>query len=394
MTRILITDGQQRSTLAAVRSLGRRGVDIIVGEEVFPCLAGQSKYCHGHFRYPSPLTEPHRFSGELLAYLRDHSVDLLLPMTDVTCHLVAEHLDELQAVTQVPLVDRTGFNRATDKGELVRLCLDLEIPVPRTWFFDHPEHIDPSVIDCDYPVVVKPRRSRLLTSEGWMGESVTYAHSFDDLIARMRACAGRSPLPLVQERIIGDGCGAFLLFNRGRERAVFFHRRLREKPPSGGVSVLRESMAIDPRLQEFAVRLLRALNWHGVAMVEFKMDRRDGLPKVMEINPRFWGSLQLAIDAGADFPALLHEMIVKGDIAPMGDYRVGVRSRWLLGDLDHLLLRLLRSRQSLNLPPGAPGRLGVVSSFLNFFDPRTRLEIERWEDFRPAWFEWRRYLRG
>jgi predicted ATP-grasp superfamily ATP-dependent carboligase len=85
--------------------------------------------------------------------------------------------------------------------------------------------------------------------------------------------------------------------NRGRLRAAFAHRRLREKPPSGGVSVLSESIALDPQVLEQAERILEALKWHGVAMVEFKRDARDGVAK-LGINGRFWGSLQLSVDAG------------------------------------------------------------------------------------------------
>ena len=83
-------------------------------------------------------------------------------------------------------------------------------------------------------------------------------------------------------------------------RAVFAHRRLREKPPSGGVSVYRESVAPDPSLVARAAALLAGLGWRGVAMVEMKTDARTGTPYLMEVNGRFWGSLQLAVDAGVD----------------------------------------------------------------------------------------------
>src|SRR5205085_6819270 len=97
----------------------------------------------------------------------------------------------------------------------------------------------------------------------------------------------------------------FALFDRGALVADFAHRRLREKPPAGGASVLSESAPVDPCLREQVVRLLGSIGWHGVAMVEYKHDLRSGATVLMEVNGRFWGSLQLAVDAGVDFPFLL-----------------------------------------------------------------------------------------
>jgi predicted ATP-grasp superfamily ATP-dependent carboligase len=169
--------------------------------------------------------------------------------------------------------------------------------------------------------------------------------------------------------------------NRGRLRAAFAHRRLREKPPSGGVSVLSESVALDPQLLAQSERILEALKWHGVAMVEFKRDSRDGVPKLLEINGRFWGSLQLAVDAGVDFPALLYRLAVEGDVEPVFDYEVGVRLRWWLGSVDWLLLR---SRET--------GRLRAVREFLRPVGRRTRGEVLRRDDPVPAALEVSQYL--
>src|SRR5205823_2531443 len=135
---------------------------------------------------------------------------------------------------------------------------------------------------------------------------------------------------------------------------------LREKPPSGGVSVLRESVPVDPIVRDQAIRLLGPLGWHGVAMLEYKQDRRTGTPYLMEVNGRFWGSLQLAVDAGVDFAYLAWQLALghRPEIAP--SYRVGVKSRWLLGDLDHLLTRLGTRDRDLQLPDLASSKLRTL----------------------------------
>src|SRR5439155_108988 len=111
-------------------------------------------------------------------------------------------------------------------------------------------------------------------------------------------------------------------------------RRLREKPPAGGVSVYRESIAAPPELVAAGTRLLEVLDWRGVAMVECKRDLATNRYVFMEVNGRLWGSLQLAIDAGVDFPALLVACASGREVAPVWDYQVGVRSRWVWGDVD------------------------------------------------------------
>ena len=201
-----------------------------------------------------------------------------------------------------------------------------------------------------------------------------------ELEAACRRIHETVPLPLVQEYIPGEGRGVFLLMNQGRVRAAFADRRVHEKPPSGGVSVVSESMALDPRLLAYAQQLLAALKWHGVVMVEFKHDRRDGRAKLLEINGRFWGSLQLAVDAGIDFPYLLYRMAVDGDVEQAFSYREGVRLRWWPADLDSLLLRFRNGKG-----------LGGLGEFLKWNGNTTRNEIFRWDDPRPALNELSQY---
>src|SRR5206468_3440687 len=134
-----------------------------------------------------------------------------------------------------------------------------------------------------------------------------------------------------------------------------------------GVSVYRESIALDERLAGPGLRLLDALDWQGGAMIECKREAETGRQVVMEVNGRFWGSLQLAIDAGIDFPALLVRCAAGERVPECRDYRVGIRSRWFWGDVDHLYLRLRDGR----------ARLQALRAFLRV-SRRDRSEVWRW----------------
>jgi predicted ATP-grasp superfamily ATP-dependent carboligase len=145
---------------------------------------------------------------------------------------------------------------------------------------------------------------------------------------------------------------------------------LREYPVSGGASTLRVSVRHD-EIYEMAHSLLNALQWFGVAMVEFKIDPRDGRPKLMEINPRFWGSLALAIHAGVNFPWLLYRMASNENFKPVETYRLGVQCRWLLpGDLLHFIFNARRSR--------------LMHDFFRFHAGDTRYDILSVKDPLPA----------
>ena len=129
------------------------------------------------------------------------------------------------------------------------------------------------------------------------------------------------------------------------------------------------------------------INWHGVAMVEFKVSS-DGIPYIMEVNPRFWGSLQLAIDSEVDFPYMLYKLAIGDRVQKVDGYKVGIKNRWLLGDLDHLYLIVKNPSQYHNLP----SRWVTILKFLNFFEKNMHYEVNRWDDLKPFIFELKTYF--
>src|SRR5712691_5282989 len=148
-----------------------------------------------------------------------------------------------------------------------------------------------------FPAVVKPHRS-VVTAAGIRRKvAVTQVSNAVECRRALAALPAAAFPVLVQQRVSGLGEGFFALRWGGRTIAMFAHRRLREKPPSGGVSTYRESISLDERLAVPGLRLLDALDWQGVAMIECKREHETGRQVVMEINGRFWGSLQLAIDS-------------------------------------------------------------------------------------------------
>jgi predicted ATP-grasp superfamily ATP-dependent carboligase len=194
----------------------------------------------------------------------------------------------------------------------------------------------------------------------------------EDLIPSYQSVHEQFPFPIVQEWI-PDGGGIYgfsaLFDETSKVKAAFVHEKLRMYPIQGGPSTLGEGVE-HPQIMELGLSLLKSLSWVGVGMAEFKVDPRDGIPKLMEVNPRFWGSLQLAIASGVDFPYLILRMAKKESFEPILHYTVGKRFRWLLlGDILHFL--------------NNPNRFRLHPSFFHFFDPDTSYDIISKDDPLP-----------
>lgn len=361
MSRVLVTDGHWRKTLAAVRSLGKRGVEVAVGESSRVATSFFSKYCRWKLVYPSVHRHPEAFLAFLREELKESNYDIVLPMEEETLLLLARHREEFAPVARLPIPPYETIVKVRDKGWLLQHAAQQGVPIPRTvWVKDLAELATISKV-IPGPWVIKPR-----VSSGSFG--IAYVEHEEDLPEAYRKVHSQFPFPLIQERLPweGEAFGCSALLDRGsRLKALFVHRRLREYPITGGPSTLRESVR-HPQIEELGIRLLQSLTWHGVAMVEFKVDPRDGEPKLMELNPRFWGSLALAIHAGVDFPYLLYQMAMGEEFAPVLDYKVGVRCRWLLpGDILHFL----QNPRRFHLKPSFFQFRGIPDDILSRDDP-------------------------
>lgn len=400
--RILVTDGEQRSALALVRSLGRAGHTVHVCSSSGRSLAGASRYCRAEARVADPLEGAERFENDVLRLIDHWNIDVLIPVSEAALLALLPARDRMADVL-LPFPNEATFRRICDKGELLSVAPRVGIAIPAQITVQtaaEAKLLDPSSVD--YPVVIKPARSVGEDAGASAGarqrRKLTVRHAADaaELSAALAELgeAGDAAYPLlIQQRILGPGIGIFLLLWEGRIVASFAHRRIREKPPSGGVSVYRESIVADPELVARSRALLDHFGWCGVAMVEYKVDERTGTPYLMEVNGRFWGSLQLAIDAGVDFPVLLLAAAAGEATVPVREYTAGVRSRWWWGDVDHLIARLRRSRADLSLPPEAPGRWRAVRDFLTIHFGRDREEILRRDDPRPFFRESMQWFR-
>lgn len=381
---VLVTDGNERAALAAARSLVQAGFEVgVAGRRL--SLAGVSRGVRHARLWTDPLADPVGYAAEVGALAQRLDVRVLLPVTDASVEPLLAGRRQIPPRVALPFPQLTTYRQASDKLEMLDRARRAGLDVPETLVLADEGALIPGA--AFFPAVLKPHRSVVASVPGGNGAgrrqlAVRFVDNPHDCRAVLRALPSTAFPVLLQRRVRGPGEGLFVLRWNGRVVAEFAHRRLREKPPAGGVSVYRESIALDPALVAAGRRLLEALEWQGVAMIECKRERATGRPVFMEMNGRLWGSLQLAIDAGVDFPALLVACALGGDedVPAVTQYQVGVRCRWFWGHVDHLYLRLRNGG-------GAAGKLTALRDFFRVEFGGSREEVWRWRDPAPFLLE-------
>lgn len=362
--RVLVTNARRRNAVPVVRSLGRAGFTVAAADSTPRAMAFVSRFCAERLVHP-PVADADAFFESLLGWLHSHPTDAILPVDDDVLLLLSQRRDLLPNPDALLLPDHETLLFANDKSRLVPYAGQFGLAVPETVVVREAADVE-GVLALTFPVVAKP-------ALGAGSRGIARFSDFKSLAAFLSPDILSRTAYLVQETVPpeGEGLGFFALYDRNRSLvAQFMHRRLREYPVSGGPSTLRESV-FDPDLAQKAKNLLESLSWAGLAMVEFKMDPRDGVPRLMEINPRLWGSVALPIFAGVDFPVLAVRAAMGERLAPVLDYPSGKQARWLWpGDILHLAARLKRGQW----PRG----------FLKFFGKDLGYDLLSLEDPVPA----------
>ena len=388
--KILVLDGNENQAVACVRSLARAGHSVSVGSSDKWSKAGWSRFAESSFIYPAPQVSAEAFVARIREETARVPGTLVLPVTERTTLPLSAYREEIfEAGGRLVLPSHETVMRAFDKSETTRLASSLGVAVPKTFYISSSAEARDIADSINYPAVIKARSSEQVSASGKViaTGAPLYARSAEELLAAVGLMNQRSHAALVQEYVEGTGAGYFALMREGELRAEFAHRRIRDVRPTGSGSAVRASAPVDPKMREAALAILKALRWHGVAMVEFRV-RADGTPVFMEVNGRFWNSLPLSVYAGADFPALLAELAERGD-APVGSgYRMNVRCRWMVGDARHLI-EVWRGAPA-GYAGRYPGRLRTTLDFLkpvagtyhdNFMMSDPMPELGDWLDF-------------
>lgn len=330
---VLLTYGWCRVSYVILRALALRNVRVHVADASPLAMSRFSRDCFSFHRYTSPYEDPEGFVDDLVKILKRTGARVLIPGHEDVLPITRMQ-SKLPHNTMLPFSTPALIEATINKWKVIELALAAGVPVPKTFKPESRYALVQLVSQITYPAVVK-------TEIGNSAKGVCIVQNPEDCITKfdhlVREYGLKNPnLPMIQEYALGTGYGVCLLYNHGKLRAFFCERYVRCKDGDVGTSVFRESVYVQ-KLVDYARRLMDGLKWHGPVHLDFLYEEESGKAAFIEVNPRFWGALDLAVRSGVDFPWLLYKMAIDGDVEPITDYKIGVRSRWILGDILHLV---------------------------------------------------------
>jgi predicted ATP-grasp superfamily ATP-dependent carboligase len=319
---VLVVGSSTRVALGVSRSLHAHGIPVIVASVSSDEGAIPSRSIRRHIQLPDASERPDEFDEALLSAVRATNADLLVACSDVALSAIARNYDRLKKFADPGCPIPAVIDRVLDKNVTFAAARTLGINVPETHDLAAIAASGELAGRIEYPVIAKAR-SRV--REG--GFRIRYYDDAAQLEAAIAADPSFAARHVVQRWVPGRGEGVCILMHRGEAVAVFQHRRLKELPSSGGVTVIWESIEREKDLSHLSIALLRAIEWEGVAFVEFRR-HESGTPWLMEVNGRYWGGTGTAVAAGVDFP--FYQWQVSHGINPVvpPEYTVGLRVRW------------------------------------------------------------------
>lgn len=344
MSDILLTYGWVRSSYSALRNLAGHQLKVVVSDSSRIGMCQFSRLCSGVRKYTSHYQDENQFIEDLINICESSKIKMILPSHNETEILARyKHKFAPEVVAMIP--DESHCLIFNNKGKAYDYVSSIGVPIPSRL-----EYSDPKTIS-----VLLGRKGlektviKLLTGNSSKG--VFYAKSPEqaelmvcELIERYELTADR--YPQIEEYIEGEGYGCSVLYCNGELIADFTHKRLRDKVETGGTSTFRE-VACHEGVKAATKSIFDSLGWNGLAMCEFKVCPSTNRFWFIEVNPRMWGSISLAVESGVEFPYLAwlcseHGPSVARQYYASCSLRTNWKARWLLGDIFVMLSRLRR----------------------------------------------------
>ena len=373
--------------LALLRDLGRHGYRTIGLGRTRHAIGGVSRYCDTFFVREQ---DEAGLVAQITALASDPGAGFLIAISEADLLMINRHRRSLERVL-VPLTPaQEQLANVIDKVRCQEFAHAAGIRTAAILQPASMPELQAGLEDLAFPVILKWSDPNAVAADlaraGLPLHKIEYAQDRDTLLQRMSPYTVIGRFPMVQAYCPGTGLGQMFLARDGEVLLEFQHERLHEWPPEGGFSTLCRSVPLDRHasLRARSRALLKALNWTGVAMIEYRYDAETGDYCFMEINGRFWGSLPLAISAGVPFAAAL--VAVCGQNLPAPEYRTPyprITSCFLIPEVRRLA-RILFQRSRIADPCFQVSRMAALGSFLgHVLNPFTRYFVFSVSDPRP-----------
>ena len=344
MIDVLLTYGWVRSSYSALRNLKKHGLHVVVSDSSNIGMSQFSRYSSGFKKYTSHYEDENKFISDLLDICSSQKIKLILPSHNET-EIIARHRNKFSDSLVAMIPDETHCRMFNNKSAAYDYVSEIGIPVPKRINYADPNLVSQLLKSKGVEKTV----IKLLTGNSgkgvFYGKNPEHAQSVvEELIQKYKLIPRR--YPQIEEYVEGEGYGCSVLYSSGKFITHFTHRRLRDKIETGGTSTFREA-TVHEGIEAATKTIFDSLGWNGLAMCEFKVCPETGRFWFIEVNPRMWGSISLAIESGVQFPYLAWLCATQGASQAI-DYHAGCtvnlnwKARWLLGDIFIVLGKVLK----------------------------------------------------
>lgn len=298
---ILLLGANDRATYSVARNLKMHGYrSAVVSWEDHPVK--YSRFIEKFYQLSDITQNVNAFFGEFLRLLKNENFSCIIPINDIAVEFCSFFRLEIECRCPVLGLNPPDIQKfAQNKYALIELCRKLNIATPETYLITTLEDFYSVKNNISFPLIAKPVQSKKIIGNGVYNFTVKKFSDLRPLEDFVREKVLKVPL-MLQSVVEGFGVGFNFCSQDGHLIAYYMHERLRE-PQGGGESSFRKTLLNDKYLiGEKSTQLIRQIRWTGVGMLEFKI--QNGQPYVMELNGRFWGSVEVGILSGVEIPFL------------------------------------------------------------------------------------------
>lgn len=341
--KVLIPDRPVRNVLAGIDSMTKKGITVDIAIPV----SSQEESIHYKIKtycsvvardaskswiIPSPFDDINNYLDSILNIISREKYDVIMPFSHGAVAACCYAKSKIEKYTKLSYPDFETFMLFHDKWQTFELCKKVAVPAPKTWKPRDKEELIDLADEIQSPAVIK------IQMGCGISQGVRVAEKKDEILAKYLSLSTQTSFgfldnfktPIIQEYIEGPIHDVVGLFDNGEPIAIMSQKRVLTYPIDGGTGSVNET-TYEPQIIEYACRLMKAAQWTGPAMCEFKK-RGENDYVLLEVNPKFWGTLGLAIAAGLDIPTMTAKLFCGETVVRKKEYNVGLLYRWSLSE--------------------------------------------------------------
>ncbi len=357
----LIVDAGERSAVAACRCLAAAGYRVGAASSARPAPAEWSRHSERRFALPDPRLDPAAFAAEVGEVAKANRYGVVLPCSEGSLWALARHR-EAAGLDAAGIPAASLAARCTSKEVLLDLAGRAGLGAPETVVCSTLGQAREAAAGFGYPVVVKPHHTVIVIG----GDTLHLAATVVGDPAALEARLATTGWPcLVQRRESGPLVSFAGVLAGGELLGFAASRYLRTWPADAGPVCCSRTFAPPDALVRSVTELISSLGWEGI--FELELVERGSDHAVLDLNPRLYGSLALAVAAGAPLPLIWSEWLLHGRRI-RAQARPAVWYRWSDADLRYAAMCLRRRRLATMARVLRPHR-HVAHPYLSLRDP-------------------------